>query len=164
MTRELEDRLMAEVAPAAASHGLELVAVEIVGTRVQPTLRIYLDQEGGIGLDTICEANEWISAILDEIDPFEGAYTLEVSSPGVDRPLHSLSDYERFAGSTATLRTRPIGGRTRFTGVITGVRDDAVVLDVDGISVRIPLGDVRTARLKGEVDFGQGKAVVSDEL
>jgi ribosome maturation factor RimP len=157
VTRELEDRLEAELMPAAAHHGLELVAVELAGAHAQPTLRIFLDKEGGIGLDTICEANEWISALLDELDPFEHSYTLEVSSPGIDRPLRRLADFERFAGSTATVKTRPIDGRTRFTGVITGVRDDDVVLDVEGTPVLVPIGDVRTARLKGDVDFGQGK-------
>lgn len=157
MTRELEDSLAASLAPAAQRHGYELVAVELAGAHAQPTLRIFLDKDGGITLDEICEANGWISALLDEVEPFEGAYTLEVSSPGIDRPLRTMADFERFAGSTANVRTRPIDGRTRFTGVITGVRDDGVVLEVDGEPVHIPLNEVRTARLKSDVDFGQGK-------
>jgi ribosome maturation factor RimP len=157
VTRELEERLEAALAPAVAHHGLELVAVELAGAHTQPTLRIFLDREGGIGLDTICEANEWISALLDELDPFEHTYTLEVSSPGIDRPLRRLADFERFAGSTATVKTRPIDGHTRFTGVITGVQDNDIVLDVEGTPVLVPFGDVRTARLKGDVDFGHGK-------
>ncbi|MBE0416726.1 MAG: ribosome maturation factor RimP [Coriobacteriia bacterium] len=157
MTTELEARLEAALAPAAISHELELVAVELAGAHAQPILRVYLDRDGGIGLDEICEANEWVSALLDETEPFDGPYTLEVSSPGIDRPLRKLADFERFAGSTATLRTRPIDGRTRFTGTIESVQDDVVVLDVDGEPVRIPFGNVRNARLKGEVDFEQAK-------
>lgn len=157
MTRELEERIEAALAPAAVDHGFELVAVEFAGTQAQPTLRIFLDREGGIGLDAICEANEWISAMLDEIDPFDAAYTLEVSSPGVDRPLRSLDDFARFAGSVATLRTQRIDGRTRFTGTIERVEGESVVLDIDGEPVHIPISDVRNARLKGEVDFGHGK-------
>jgi ribosome maturation factor RimP len=153
----IEERLEAALTPAANSHGLELVAVELAGAHAQPILRVFLDKEGGIVLDEICEANEWVSALLDEAEPFDGPYTLEVSSPGIDRPLRKLEDFERFAGSTATLKTRSIDGRTRFTGIIESVQDDVVILDVDGEPVRIPFGHVRNARLKGEVDFGQGK-------
>lgn len=157
MTEELESRLEREFASAADAHGFELVAVEVAGSASQPIVRVFLDREGGITLDAICEANVWVSALLDEADPFEGSYTLEVSSPGVDRPLRKHADYVRFVGSTASLRTRAIDGRTRFTGTIERVEDDAVTLDIDGESVQIALSDVRSARLKGEVDFGQGK-------
>jgi len=154
---ELEARLEAMLAPAALGHGLELVAVELAGGHAQPILRVYLDKDGGIGLDEICEANEWLSALLDSDQPFEVPYTLEVSSPGIDRPLRNPSDFDRFSGSMATLKTRPINGRTRFTGIIKGLQDDDVVLDVEGELVRIPFSDVHNARLKGEVDFGQRK-------
>lgn len=157
MTAELEARIEAALAPAALSRGLELIAVELAGGRAQPILRVFLDKDGGIGLDEICTANEWVSALLDEDEPFEGPYTLEVSSPGIDRPLKKLADFERFTGSVATLKTRPIDGRTRFTGTIESAQGDFVVLDIEDELVRIPFGDVRNARLKGEVDFGQGK-------
>jgi len=154
---ELEARLEATLAPAALSHGLELVAVELAGGHGHPVLRVFLDKEGGVGLDEICEANSWISALLDESEPFGGSYTLEVSSPGIDRPLRKLGDFERFVGSIATLRTHKLDGRTRFTGTIDGVTDDTIALDVDSELVRIPFSAVRNAHLKGEVDFGQGK-------
>ncbi|MDF1542486.1 MAG: ribosome maturation factor RimP [Anaerosomatales bacterium] len=157
MSTELEAHLEEALAPAALSHGFELVAVELAGGHGHPILRVFLDKEGGIGLDDICEANSWVAALLDEREPFERAYTLEVSSPGIDRPLRKLGDFERFQGSTAMLKTRPLDGRTRFTGTIRGVADDVIALDVDGKTVRIPFSDVRNARLKGEVDFGQGK-------
>ncbi|MDY0087634.1 MAG: ribosome maturation factor RimP [Coriobacteriia bacterium] len=157
MTQELEERLEQALAPAASRRGIELVAIEIVGVQSQPTLRIYLDREGGISLDAICDANEWISSLLDELDPFEGAYTLEVSSPGIDRPLRKLADFERFIGSVASVRTRPVEGRTRFVGTITGVGDDLIDIEADDTAFHIPFADVRDARLKGEVDFGQQK-------
>jgi ribosome maturation factor RimP len=154
---ELEARLEAALAPAAHSHGFELVAVELAGGHAQPILRVFLDKDGGVGIDDICQANEWVSALLETDEPFEGPYTLEVSSPGIDRPLRKDADFERFTGSVATLKTRPIDGRTRFTGTIEGVQGDVVVLDIEDELVRIPFSDVRNARLKGEVDFGQGK-------
>ncbi|HET6498763.1 MAG TPA: ribosome maturation factor RimP [Coriobacteriia bacterium] len=157
MHTDLEQRIESLLAPAAADHGLEFVAVEIVGARPQPTLRVYLDQDGGIALDTICEANRWISPLIDDLDPFDSPYTLEVSSPGVDRPLRTREDYARFMGSTATLRTKRIDDRTRFTGVIIGVQEAQVLLDIDGQTVPIALEDVRSARLKGSVDYGRGK-------
>lgn len=157
MRTELEARLEATLAPAALGHGLELVAVELAGGHAQPILRVYLDKDGGIGIDEICEANEWLSALLDTDESFEVPYTLEVSSPGIDRLLRNPADFDRFSGSTATLKTRPINGRTRFTGIIKGLQDDDVVLEVEGELVRIPFSDVHNARLKGEVDFGQRK-------
>lgn len=164
MPTDLERRIETLLAPVASEHGLELVAAEIAGGSSLPTLRVYLDQDGGIDLDTICEANRWISHVLDEIDPFNGAYTLEVSSPGVDRPLRTREDFMRFAGETATMRTQRIEGRTRFTGIITGADETHVVLDVDGQTVRIAFEDVRNARLKGAVDFGSGKDGCEHEL
>lgn len=157
MTQELQERIEEALSAAASHHGVELVAVEIVGMSSQPTLRIYLDREGGISLDAICEANEWVSSLLDELDPFEGAYTLEVSSPGIDRPLRKLTDYERFIGHVVNLRTRPIDGRTRFVGTLLGVTDATIEIGVDTVTFLIPFADVRNARLKGEVDFGQQK-------
>ncbi len=157
MSEALVARLEALLEPRALQHGYELVAVELAGGQGSPIVRVYLDREGGVDLDAIVAANEWVSATLDDADPIEGAYTLEVSSPGIDRPLRKIEDYQRFAGSVATLKTRPVEGRTRFTGRIERLDGDVIVLDIDGTSVRIDFGDVRNARLKGDVDFGQGK-------
>lgn len=164
MRTDLERRVETVIAPAAARHGLEFVAAEIVGSSSQPTLRVYLDRDGGITLDDICEANSWISPLVDDLDPFDGAYTLEVSSPGIDRPLRTREDFVRFVGSVATLRTQRIEGRTRFTGVIADVQGALLVLDVDGTSVQIAFDDVREARLKGSVDGARGKDGCEDEL
>lgn len=157
MSEDLLVRLELLLAPRAATHGFELVAVEVAGGQGSPIVRVYLDRDGGIDLDAICSANEWISAALDETDPFNGSYTLEVSSPGIDRPLRKLEDFRRFTGSTVTLKTRAIEGRTRFTGQITEVEGDTIVLDAEETSVRIAFAEIVKANLKGDVDFGQGK-------
>ncbi len=155
MRGDLAERLRALLDPEAERHGFELVAVEVAGSQARPIVRVFLDRRGGIDLDAVCEANAWISALLDAEEPIAGPYTLEVSSPGVDRPLCTIDDFERFTGSVAALKTQPIDGRTKFSGRIDGINDDKVVLDVEGRLVHIPFGDVIKARLRGEVDFGQ---------
>jgi ribosome maturation factor RimP len=140
--------------PIASAEGYELVAVEQAGGRRTPIIRVFLDQDGGIGIDAICQANSWVSAAIDEADPMSGPYSLEVSSPGVDRPLAKLADFERFVGEQATVKTRPRSeSRSSWTGVIVGVDDGSVVLDVDGEHVSIRHDDVVKARLKGAISF-----------
>ena len=121
-----------------------------------PVIRVLLDREGGIDLDAICSANRWVSEAIDEADPMRGPYTLEVSSPGVDRPLRKREDFERFAGETVTVKAKPAGqGARRWTGTLVGLEGDDVVLDVDGETVRVPFDSVQKARLKGVVSFNR---------
>ena len=100
-----EKSLLAALEPRAASEGVEVVTVEIVGSRKAPTIRVYLDTAKGISFDEITAAQVWVNEIMDEIDPFPGAYTLEVSSPGIDRPLRTPEHFERFAGDEAYVVT-----------------------------------------------------------
>jgi ribosome maturation factor RimP len=143
--------------PVAEEHGFELVAVEQAGGRRTPVIRVMLDRDGGIDLDAVCTANPWVSEALDEMDLFDGPYTLEVSSPGVDRPLRKRADFDRFAGETANVKIKPTGqrGRSAWTGTLVGLIDDDVVLDVDGERVAIPFDSVLKARLKGVVSFNR---------
>lgn len=142
------------LAPVAAREGYELVAVETAGATKAPVVRVYIDREGGIGIDQLVDANRWISDALEAEDPVSSSYTLEVSSPGVDRPLTKLDHFEKFCGHTAKLKTTPIEGRSSFRGTITGVEGDTVVFDIeDGDTVRIPHASITKARLKGTVDF-----------
>lgn len=149
----LSERIEALLAPLAAKEGLELVAVETVGATKAPVVRVLLDREGGLDIDAIVSANRWISEVLDAEDPIPTAYTLEVSTPGIDRPLRTLADFARFAGSTAVVKTTPLEGRTKYTGTIVSAIDDVIVLDSDGQTFRIPFEAVSKANLKGEVDF-----------
>ena len=118
---------------------------------------MYLDKDGGLDLDAIARANTWISNALDsEESILHGAYTLEVSSPGIDRPLRKLADFERFAGGKITLKTVPAEGRRTYTGTLTGVESGEVVLETDdGQTVHIPHGAISKAHLHGDVDFKQ---------
>jgi len=151
---DLTRRLEALLEPEAERNGFELVAVEQAGGRHTPIIRVLLDRPEGINLDAICAANRWVGDAIDADDPLGRPYTLEVSSPGVDRPLRRLSDFERFAGEEATVKARVASGsRSTWTGTIGGVDGTDVLLDVDGEHIRIAYDDVLKARLKGAVSF-----------
>ena len=89
MLSSKEASLLAALEPRAEAEGIEIVTVEVVGSRKAPTIRVYLDTPEGIAFEDITAAQVWVNEIMDEIDPFPGAYTLEVSSPGIDRPLRT---------------------------------------------------------------------------
>lgn len=149
-----ERKLLDAFEPLAIQHGLEIVTVEIVGAKKAPTIRIYLDCEQGIGFDELSSAQVWINDLMDELDPFPGAYTLEVSSPGIDRPLRTLEHFSRFAGEKAQISLlKPYNGRSRWTGILKGTQDEEVLLDVDGIVESIPYDDIKKAHVIGTIDF-----------
>lgn len=149
-----EASLLAALEPRAQECGVEIVTVEVVGAKKAPTIRVYIDTEDGVSFDALSSAQAWINEIMDELDPFPGAYTLEVSSPGIDRPLRTLEHFARFAGEQASVQTsKPIDGRSRWTGTLAGVEGDLVLIEVDGETFKIPLDSMKRARLKGTVDF-----------
>ena len=155
MSTPIVDELTALLEPLAEQHGLELVAVETAGGSRAMTIRIYLDREGGIDIEAIASSNAWIAEALDGVRALSGRYTLEVSSPGIDRILRTVRDYERFAGQRASVHTdSPIDGRSRFTGTILGVEGDVVLLEIDDTTVRVPLARIDRARLKADLDMG----------
>lgn len=108
--------------PVIESLGLELVGVQYHHNSVNPILRIYLDKAGGISMDDIVLATEQLNPLLDVSDPIGSFYTLEVSSPGLDRPLFSLADFEKFLGAPVKVQLRtPVEKRRRFEGLISAV-------------------------------------------
>ena len=139
----------------AADRGLELVDVELKRAQGGQLVRLFIDQPGGgIGLDALQTVSEEVSAILDAEDPIDGNYTLEVSSPGLDRPLHGEADYRRFVGKLAKLSSyEPVDGRRHWTGRIVACDDGIVTLELVGekASARVPLSKVSHGRL--EVEF-----------
>jgi ribosome maturation factor RimP len=143
-------------ARVTASRGFELVDVEFKrGPGTGTVVRLFVDKEGGIGLDELQSVSEEVSAILDAEDPLEIAYTLEVSSPGLDRALRHEGDYRRFTGRLACLSSyEPIDGRRRWTGRLIGLEDGLVSLRLEkegDAIVRLPLAKLSHARL--EVEF-----------
>lgn len=131
-----------------ASLGYELVDLDLrIGG--DGLLRLYIDAEDGITLDDCERVSHQVSGLLDVEDPIPGYYTLEVSSPGVNRPLRTRAHYRRFAGERAKIElARPReDGRRRFTGLLGSVEDDEFALELDGETVRLRFDDVATARL-----------------
>lgn len=149
-----ERSLLSAIEAQAADRGIEIVTVEVVGAKKSPTIRVYIDTQSGVSFDELAAAQRWINDLMDEIDPFPGAYMLEVSSPGIDRPLRTPEHFARFAGETAVIKTKgPLDGRSTWTGAIVSADADGVVLDVDGEQRTIAFTDMKRAHLKGTIDF-----------
>jgi ribosome maturation factor RimP len=148
------ERVRSVAQRVTADRGFELVDVELKQARSEKLVRIFVDRPGGIGLDDLQSVSVEVSAILDAEDPIEGHYTLEVSSPGLDRPLRGEADYRRFVGRLAKLASyEPLDGRRHWTGRIVACDDGIVTLELDGEneSARVPLAKVSHGRL--EVEF-----------
>lgn len=156
-TTDLTSRLTELIEPEAQVHGFELVAVEIVGGRGTQVIRVLLEREEGTDLDAIGSASRWVSDLIDEADPITAPYVLEVSSPGIDRPLVKLHDFDRFAGQDVRMKVLRGEKRASVNGVLLGVEGDDVVVEVEGERVCVPYGTIQKARLKGVVDFGKGR-------
>ena len=149
-----EQQLLDQLEPVAAKNGVEIVSVEVIGSSKAPVIRVYVDAEGGVSFKELTESQEWIGQMMDDIDPFPGAYTLEVSSPGIDRPLRTEAHFARFVGEQAKVRTNgPIEGQANFKGVIESVADGCVTLSFDGKEVAIPISSMRRANLVGRIEF-----------
>jgi ribosome maturation factor RimP len=150
--RNLPERLNAMIGPLVEAMGYELVGVEYLSRGRQGLLRVYIDHESGITLDDCGAVSHQVSGVLDVEDPIREHYDLEVSSPGLDRPLFTRGHFERFAGHPARVKLREkLSGRRRFTGVLRGVEDDALLMEVDGEALRLPLDQIESARLVPEL-------------
>ncbi len=138
--------------PALQALGFELVGVEYrSGSHGGGLLRVYIDNEQGITVDDCQTVSYQVSGLLDVEDPIPGHYTLEVSSPGLDRLLFKPGDYERFAGSLVKLRLGyPLEGRRKFKGRLRGIEDGNVVIEQDGVEVSLPFDQIEQARLVPE--------------
>ena len=145
--------------PVLARDGYELVEVEWDRGGGRWTLRLFVDKAGGFGLDDCQAVSALADPILDVSDLIEPAYDLEVSSPGLERPLRKPADFARFSGQRARLKTfGPVSGtapgspaRKHWTGILKGFKDGAVEVDVDGTLHRVPHDQIAKANL--EYDF-----------
>lgn len=147
------------ISPSIEAMGYQVVQVRQMGGKEQPTLQIMAEpvDDREMTVDDCADLSRAVSAILDVEDPIPGAYLLEVSSPGIDRPLVRLQDFERFAGYEARLETeRPIAGRKRYRGRLLGVVDDRVRIEMDD--------DAAEATEIPFVEIAKAKLVLTDEL
>lgn len=147
-----DGRLQSLLEPAVEALGYELVGLELQRGRKHSLLRVYIDSEAGIGVDDCERVSHQVSGVLDVEDPIEGGYTLEVSSPGLDRPLFTARHFERFAGREVRIRVSELlEGRRRFRGELRGFREGNVVIVEDGVERVIPHDVIRSARLVPDV-------------
>jgi ribosome maturation factor RimP len=129
-------------------EGVELVLLEEVGSRTQKTLRLYIDHPAGVTHELCSRVSGVVGQALDEADSVEGSYTLEVSSPGLERPLRKRSHFEAQVGKKVYVKTRaPIEGAKVWQGILLEVADDAIVIEDAGRQARIPLGEIGSAHL-----------------
>lgn len=139
------------ITPGLDAMDIELVDIQYTKEGGRWFLRIFIDQPGGIGLDDCQRVSEYIDPLLDEHDPVPHAYTLEVSSPGIERPLKKPADFERFTGRRISLSTYvPVEGKRKHKGTLVAASNYSLTLDADGSSIVIPMEQVASARLVAE--------------
>jgi ribosome maturation factor RimP len=150
----IEERVQEIAGRVAIDHGLELVHAEVAGPEGHPIVRIFIDKPGGVTHEDCSEVSLHMGTILDVEDFIHSAYTLEVSSPGLERGLYKRQDYERFAGSLARLKTRAaLDGQRNFRGRIIGVEGENVIFeDKTSGRVVVPLTEIVKANLEIDVE------------
>ncbi len=150
MTLRAEDKVEALVARVAGDLGFDVVRVRLSG-ETRPRLQVMLERRDGrpMVVDDCAKVSRAVSPILDMEDPVQGAYSLEVSSPGIDRPLVKLDDFERFKGYEVRVEMADlIGGRKKFHGRLAGVEDCGVKLEMKSTVINLPFDGIRQAKLE----------------
>ena len=153
---KLEQDIIDALEARAAEHGIDVVDVEIVGATKAPCVRVRLDKLEGdpINLDEVTAQTAWVSDTVEALDPISGSYTLEVSSPGMKRPLRCPSDFVRFQGEEVELTTTAMEGRRSYKGVIAAADDASVTIQPEGEdAATISYDDVKKCTLKPVYDF-----------
>ncbi|MEK7871425.1 MAG: ribosome maturation factor RimP [Nitrospirota bacterium] len=148
-----EEKVRGIAKPIVDSLGYELIDVEYLAGGNRAKLRLFIDKEGGVTLDDCEKASRYVGYALDVEDPMSTSYVLEVSSPGLDRPLKKPSDYERYKGRLVKIKTKvPVNDQMLFIGRLSGIINEKVEIKVDGKKdLSISLDDISLARL--EVEF-----------
>lgn len=148
MQQDVIRRVWTEFEPEVNAQGYELVEVEFAQEGRSRVLRLYIDKEGGILLEDCQAVSQLVSALLDAGDFVQEHYLLEVSSPGIDRPLRKAADFERFAGEPVKLTAvAPVAGRKKFSGVLRGIHDGLIVVECDGAPCEVHIENLKKAHL-----------------
>jgi len=134
--------------PVVNGMGFELIEIEYSSHVKSNVLRLYIDKEGGIVIDDCSNVSRQVSAILDVEDPISGFFNLEVSSPGLDRPLRKIEDFDRFKGERVKIKTSmPQDGQRNFKGAIKAVEEDIIIIECDDKEISLPVSAIEKARL-----------------
>ena len=153
-----ESRLSELLAPTVESLGFDLWGIELISPNRRATLRLYIEGEQGVTVDDCATVSRHVSAVLDVEDPIQGEYTLEVSSPGVDRLLFKPEQYGLYVGEPIEVRLRfPFEGRRKFRGWLMGLEQDDVVVRVDDHDYLLPMKNVDKARVEPRLEAGKAK-------
>jgi ribosome maturation factor RimP len=137
-----------ELEPHLVEQGFELVELEFAGQGGRGVLRLYVDRSGGVTIGDCVAVSQLLNPVLDAAEFILDSYVLEVSSPGFDRPVRKLEDFERFAGERIVLKSvLPVNGRKKFKGVLRGIIDGAVGVECDGQQYAIAIENVQRANL-----------------
>lgn len=159
-TGSIGERVEKIAASVTERFGIEFVHCQIAGSKRNPTVRLIIDKPGGVTLEDCSRVSRDVEAVLDKDDFIPTAYVLEVSSPGIERELYKLADFERFSGQNARIKTaQPIGGQRNFAGRIAAVANGEIEFEdrTSGV-VRIPYDLISKANLMADltVDFKKG--------
>jgi ribosome maturation factor RimP len=147
----LRNQIRTVVEPTIVAAGFRLVAIELTGDQTGDIVRLYCDG-AGFGVDDCARISRALSPVLDVEDPMESGYRLEVSSPGIDRPIQTSEDFVRFSGFRAKLRLVPGLDRRRYSGVLKGLEDGNIIIDVDGEAHLVPLNQLDWGQLVLNLD------------
>ncbi len=149
---EFEKQIFDSLEKVADENGFEVVSVSVVGSKKSPILKVFIDVEGGVSFEELASAQACLNPTIEEIDPFDAPYTLEVSSPGIDRPLVLLRHFEQFVGSEAHIRTQmPVEGRRNFNGKILAVEGKTIVVEDENGESKLDFDNIKRANLIGKI-------------
>lgn len=147
----IQEKIEALIKPTIEALGYELWACEYLAQGRHSLLRIYIDKPDGIGIDDCERVSHQVNGLLDVEEPISGHYSLEVSSPGIPRPLFTSAHYQRYCGHEVQVRLqKPVQGRRKFTGTIAGVEEDQLVLVVENERYSLPFFLILKANLINE--------------
>ncbi|GAA0819813.1 ribosome maturation factor RimP [Colwellia sp. D2M02] len=145
---KFEQKLTDMLRPAVEETGKSLLGVEFISAGNNSILRLFIDHENGIDVDDCAEVSRQVSAILDVEDPISSEYNLEVSSPGVDKPLFEKAHFEAVIGETVNVKlSMPLNGRRKFKGPLVAIENDTLIIEVDSIDYEIVISNVDKANL-----------------
>ena len=153
-----EAQLTQLLQPTVEAMGYALWGIELVSPGKRPTLRLYIEADAGISVDDCAAVSHQVSGVLDVENPINGEYTLEVSSPGVDRLLFRPEHYAAYEGEVLDIRLRlPVAGRRRFKGFLVAMNDESITLQIDDDEFELPRRSIDRARAFPRLELGQGK-------